>query len=236
MLKNNITTFKRVEQKYLLNKEQKDLFLNSINKYIEKDEYYESTIYNIYFDTPNKDLIINSLEKPIYKDKVRLRSYNIPTLEDNIFLEIKNKYKGVVGKRRIKLKLKDYYNYIENNIYDNNNQIMKEIDYLFKYYNLKPSIFIAYDRKSYKAEENENLRITIDTNLRSRYNNLKLDFISNEDKYFNKDKEYYIMEIKTINSIPLWLVNSLSKLKLYPVSFSKYGKIFTKIREEDVKC
>lgn len=44
----------------------------------------------------NKDLIINSLEKPVFKDKFRIRSYNKPTLEDNIFFEMKTKYKGIV--------------------------------------------------------------------------------------------------------------------------------------------
>ena len=44
----------------------------------------------------NNDLIINSLEKPVFKDKFRIRSYNKSTLEDNIFFEMKTKYKGIV--------------------------------------------------------------------------------------------------------------------------------------------
>lgn len=39
-------------------------------------------------------------------------------------------------------------------------------------------------------------------------------------KYF--DEDYYIMEIKTIGALPLWLARSLSELKIYPTSFSKY--------------
>ena len=59
--------------------------------------------------------------------------------------------------------------------------------------------------------------------------------MANEDafdlvKYFKEN--YYIMEIKTLGSIPLWLVKTLSELKIYPVSFSKYGKIYTKKKEE----
>lgn len=178
-------------------------------------------------------MIINSLEKPIYKDKVRLRSYNIPSLNDDVFFEIKNKFKGIVGKRRIKLKLCDYYDYIEKGIYNHNNQIMKEIDYLFKYYKLKPSMYIAYDRKSYRGKYNNTLRLTIDANLRSRCDNLKLDKGDKGDKYFEDD--HYIMEIKTLESIPLWLANSLSELHIYPTSFSKIGKIYTKkLKGEDI--
>ena len=51
------------------------------------------------------------------------------------------------------------------------NQIFKEMDYYFKYYNLKSVIYIAYDRESYKGN-NSDLRITFDSNLRSRRNDL----------------------------------------------------------------
>lgn len=142
--------FKRREEKYLLTKHQKDSLLDNISTHIEKDQYFNSKICTLYFDNDNHDLIINSLEKPPYKDKVRLRSYGIPQLDDYIYLEIKNKYKRIVGKRRIKLKLKDYYNYLEHKTSNPNSQIMKEINYLFHHYNLKPQMYISYDRKSYQ--------------------------------------------------------------------------------------
>ena len=98
---------------------------------IEKDEYFESTICNIYFDSASNDLLIRSIDKPLYKMKIRLRSYGIPRKKDDVFLEIKLKYKDIVGKRRIKLKLGDFYNYMNKGIYDSNNQIMKEVNYFF---------------------------------------------------------------------------------------------------------
>ena len=218
--------FKRVEEKYLLTKEQHQLLFEKINPYLKKDKFPESTICNIYFDNSNNDLIINSLEKPIFKEKLRLRSYQIPELNDEVFLEIKEKYKGIVGKRRIKMTLQNFYDYYENQEYDKNNQIMKEIDYYFKYYHLKPVIYIAYDRKSYCSKEDNNLRITIDSNLRSRNEDLRLELGDAGKRYFKED--YYIMEIKTLGAMPLWLVRSLSELQIYPASFSKYGKIYEK--------
>ena len=127
----NENVFQRVEQKYILSKEQKDTFLEKANEYLVKDQYFESNICNIYFDNENNDLIVNSLEKPLFKAKVRLRSYNIPNMDSKVFLEVKDKYKGIVGKRRVKLTLKDFYNYYENG-YMNDSQIMKELDYYFK--------------------------------------------------------------------------------------------------------
>lgn len=218
--------FQRVEKKYLLTEEQKKLLLSKIQMHLIEDQYFESKICNIYFDNDNNDLIINSLEKPIYKDKLRLRSYKVPSLEDDVFLELKEKYKSVVGKRRVKMKLKEFYQFIEEGIYDSKNQMMKEFAYYFSYYDLKPKIFIAYDRLSYRSKEDKNLRITIDQKLRSRRNDLSLEKGDHGKLYF--EQNYYIMEIKTLGSMPKWLVDVLSSLKIYPTSFSKYGSIYKK--------
>lgn len=225
-------SFKRVEEKYLLTKTQYTVLFDKINEYLEKDQYYETTICNIYFDNLNNELIINSLEKPIYKHKVRLRSYGVPNLTDDVFLEIKSKYKKIVGKRRIKLTLQEFNNYLTKQEGVSDNQIMQEIDYLFKLYALVPKYFIAYDRKSYRGKDNPNLRITIDTNLRSRKNDLSLECGDYGELYF--EKETYIMEIKTLGALPLWLVKELSKLQIYPASFSKYGSIYKRDMEEHI--
>lgn len=222
--------FNRQEEKYLLIKEKKEELLRKINKYIEKDKFYEATICNIYFDTKNKDLVIHSLEKPMYKDKVRLRSYNVPNLDSTVFLEMKTKYRGIVNKRRVKLCLKDFYNYMNKKKIYKNSQIMKELDYLFCFYNLVPAYFIAYDRQSYVGKENKDLRITIDANLRSRKEDLHLELGDAGKKYFKEDK--YIMEIKTLNALPLWMSHILSELHIFPISFSKYGSIYSKDVEE----
>lgn len=229
----NENVFRRVEKKYLITENQKDAFLKLIDNHIEKDEYFESHISNIYFDNDKFDLITTSIEKPLFKAKLRLRSYDIPSLEDKVFLEIKDKYKGVVGKRRIKIKLSDFYKYLETGS-TKDEQIMREIDYYFKKYDLHPQIFVAYDRLSYKGRDNENIRITIDENLRSRTEDLRLELGSNGKKYF-QDREY-IMEIKILDAMPLWLARSLSTLKIYPTSFSKVGSIYKKLKGSEVHC
>ncbi len=224
--------FKRVEKKFLLTEEEYHELFKRIEKNLLHDKYYASTICNIYFDNDNNDLLINSIEKPIYKHKVRLRSYGIPTLNDDVFLEIKSKYKSMVGKRRIKLKLNDFKKYQKTKKYSQNEQIMKEIDYLFKLYDLKPAYFVAYDRKSFIGKDDAQLRITVDTNLRSRKDHLTLEYGDKGQNYF--EEKMYIMEIKTLGAIPLWLVQNLSELKIYARSFSKIGNVYIKDKEEDL--
>lgn len=219
------TVFKRVEKKYLLNKYQAEKLINKISRYIKSDEYPYSKICNIYFDTQNSDLIRRSIEKPVYKEKVRLRSYGIPNKEDRVFLEIKKKFDGVVTKRRIALKLEDVYDYLENGKKpEANKQIFNEIDYCFKKYSLKPSMYISYERYSYAGKDDDNFRLTFDTNIISRDSDLKLD---NGDYGINAiGKDVFLMEVKCLGSMPLWFTNTLSDLKIYPISFSKYGKIY----------
>lgn len=230
-----LTVFKRTEQKYLLDQEQYDYLMTRMENHIEKNKFFYSQIYNIYFDNDNYDLVRTSIEKPLYKEKIRLRSYGIPTLDDYVFLEIKKKYKGVVTKRRVELPLRKVYEYLKTGKLPIYTQIMKEIDYCFQKYQLHPVLFLAYDRFSYQDKENPDFRITFDFHLRSRKEDLKLELGDGGNLFFKEPK--YIMEVKANHALPLWFVELLSDLKLYQTSFSKYGSIYQqKLERCDVKC
>ena len=81
----------RVEKKYLMDDEKSRILLERLKPYIQPDEYADENICNVYYDTPNYELIRNSIEKPAFKQKMRLRSYGIPTNEQKVFLELKKK-------------------------------------------------------------------------------------------------------------------------------------------------
>ena len=227
-----IETFKRFENKYLISIDEYEKLMELLSPYLVKDKYYDYNIRSVYLDTPNYDLINKSLEKPIYKEKIRIRSYGKASNNDNVFFEVKKKYMGITNKRRIITTYDELNNYFENNIIPKtiNEQIFNELDYYMKYYDLKPSVYISYNRLSYFSKDNENLRITFDKDLKYRLYDLDLS-IDHNDKQIIENK--YIMEIKTLDSFPLWLVKILSTLKIYPTSFSKYGSIYLK---EMVTC
>ena len=217
--------FNRVEKKYLLNEKQYKSLLNDLKKYMIEDDFGKYSISNLYFDNDNFDLIRTSLEKPIYKEKLRLRSYGIPNDDSNSFLEIKKKYKGIVYKRRITLKLKDSLNYIDNNVCPTNqSQIFNEINYLKNFYNVYPRVYLSYDRIAFKGIENPNFRLTFDTNITCRDYDLDLRLGSYGVQLLSNDS--FLMEVKILGSIPLWFVELLSKNKIYPISFSKYGTYY----------
>lgn len=95
------SVFNRIEKKYLLPETLYLELMDQLKHYMTIDCYGLHTICNIYYDTPDHLLIRRSIEKPKYKEKLRLRSYGVPSLDSKVFLEIKKKYKKVVNKRRL---------------------------------------------------------------------------------------------------------------------------------------
>lgn len=220
--------FQRTEKKYFLTEKQYNLLLEKTKKRIKADKYGITSISNIYFDTDDNELIRTSIEKPLYKEKLRLRSYGTPDSDESkVFLEIKKKFDGVVYKRRAAMTFRESEDYLNNGIKPSENvQIINEIDYIINHYNLKPKLFLAYDRIAYNGIEDEELRITFDKNIRSRENDLSLKSGSYGTNLL--DSNTYLMEIKANGGMPLWLADLLSELEIYPMSFSKYGNIYKK--------
>ena len=226
--KQSALTAKRHEKKYILSQKQYLQLKDKLKNYVVNDQYGNKTICNLYYDTPDFLLIRRSIEKPTYKEKFRIRSYNVPSKDGKVFLEIKKKYNGVVYKRRFATSLNNAMEFTSKNRMiktEYKNQVVNEINwFLYNYRNIKPRMIISYDREALFAKNDENLRITFDSNLLYRTDELRL-----ESGVFGTpilDYDMRIMELKTSTAIPLWLCNIMDELKIYPNSFSKYGTAY----------
>ncbi len=218
--------FKRYEKKYLLTKEQYRAMRTGMEAYMEPDKHPSYSIMNIYCDTENYDLIRTSLEKPVYKEKLRIRSYGVPSSKDKVFIEIKKKYDGIVYKRRISMDVQSSVLYMRGIRTFSSSQISREIDYFMKLHRPEPKVFIAYDRTAFSAKDGSELRITFDTGLRARSEDL--DLRSGDYGVPLLDSDLYLMEIKIPGAAPLWLARLLSENRIFPTSFSKYGMYYKK--------
>ncbi len=229
----NNATFNRVEKKYILSQDQYDKIKLCFSTYMKKDTYtYKNkfyTISNIYYDTDDNMLIKKSVSKPKFKVKLRLRAYGEINENTLAFLELKKKINGYVNKRRTKITVKDAIELVEKHKLPDfkdyhNFQVIKEIVYFLGQYDLKPSVVISYDREAYFCKANNDLRITFDKNIQTRRFNINLT-----DGVYGKqllENGYYVMEIKTNQNMPLWLIEILNNYKIFPTSFSKYGTEF----------
>ncbi len=229
-----IEVFNRREIKYMLSEEDKNALLDIIFDYMDSDPFNKGgkpySICNLYLDTSADELIRKSLEKPEFKEKIRLRSYGTVALSDKVFLESKKKYDSVVNKRRTTFILEDVYKYFETGqITENpkmNHQVMKEIDYIMNFYKLKPKVFISYDRFAFFEKNNSDFRLTIDQNIQTRREDLRLDSPAYGEQILPEGK--WLMEAKAFRAFPLWFVQFLSSRKIYSTSFSKYGAEYKK--------
>lgn len=219
--------FERVERKFLLTPTQYAGLMRVLPEYMQADQYGESTILSLYLDTEDSLLIRRSLEKPVYKEKLRLRSYGVPRGTDNVFLEVKKKVRGVVYKRRICLLLARAMECLaQGSVPAAGGQIGREIAYMLRRYRLQPAVLLAYDRTAYaELEPSPNqLRITIDRDIRSRQTDLDLRLGSAGELLLAPGMR--LMEIKTAHAIPLWLCAALDQNEIRPTSFSKYGRVY----------
>lgn len=225
--------FKRTEKKYLLDRKSYEALVARLGEYMEKDRYFESEIISLYYDTPDYRLIRTSIDKPVFKEKIRLRSYGVPSADSDVFLEIKRKFKGVVYKRRSVVPLRDAVKFTHGEeITHHNAQIENELKWAFDYYSgLSPRMFVSYHRLAYSGKDNPNLRITFDDRILYRNYDLSPDKGIYGRNLLGSGER--IMEIKIPDSMPLWLSHILDEMKIYPSSFSKYGTAYLTLLSEN---
>lgn len=229
-----INTFARKEIKFLLNMHQYENLMEEIDKYMNPDKFCidgkEYGVYNIYYDTFDDFLIRESLSKPYYKEKIRLRSYFSPAEpDDTVFLEIKKKIGGIVAKRRVTMTLAEADEYLKSRKkpdFDKyiTGQVFTELDVFLKNYYVKPKQYISYQRRAFFGKDNHDFRLTFDRLITERRDNLTLAEPSYGSQIINKDQR--LMEVKVSDTIPEWLIQKLSELRIYKTSFSKYGKAY----------
>lgn len=221
--------FRRHELKYILTRVQKETILESMQSHMHLDKYGRTTIRNIYFDTDNYRLIRRSIEKPDYKEKLRVRSYVNQLSDGKVFVELKKKYDKVVYKRRMTMQEEDAFAWLLGEAScKENTQIAREIEYFRQYYgDLRPSLFLSYEREAYACNEGSDLRITFDENVICRQEEMTMQ--SEADGSFVLEEDKVLMEIKCSGGMPMWLVEILSKEKIYKTSFSKYGTAYQNI-------
>ena len=218
-------SFARYEQKYFLTPQQQAALLACIAPHVLRDVYGRYTICSLYYDTDDWRLIRASLEKPAYKEKLRVRSYGVPTDGGRVFVEIKKKYDGVVYKRRITASPVDAAAFLRTGQSAQPlGQIGREIAWFQHTYHAGPKVLLAYDRAAFSGADDPAVRITFDTGIRWRAT--ALDLRRGDYGAPLLPPEQILMELKLPGACPLWLSRALTDIDARPTSFSKYGACY----------
>ena len=223
------SVFSRYELKYLLTHSQKRRIMAAMAPYMRLDAYGRTTIRNLYYDTPSYRLVRQSLERPAYKEKLRVRSYDQADAFSPVYVELKKKYDGVVYKRRIALPEKEAMEWVSGAFPClREEQIVREIDYFRDFYGeLKPAVFLSYEREAYYATDGSDFRVTFDESILSRQRDLSL--CSGVWGTPLLEPGLTLMEIKCSGGIPIWMAEVLSRQSIFKTSYSKYGTAYQKM-------
>lgn len=243
-------TFERKEVKYRLNAMQVRAIKQALSAHMAPDEYGQTSITSVYYDTPNRDMISRSLEKPAYKEKLRLRTYGPRCAQAPVFVELKKKHEGIVYKRRIAVsesaarlfmvgvpygRAISRYPLVDEALEAESHsakslQIAEEIAACVRRNGpVFPSMAILVERVAWaplpdaRGAEAEGVRITFDERIRYR------DLFAPAGKRASVPllaAGEAIMEVKVPGAYPLWLVRVLDDCGAYPTSFSKYGEAY----------
>lgn len=224
----NQMIFQRYEYKYLLDARQLQAVLAAMAPHMVPDEYSRSSIRNLYLDTPDFRLIRRSLEKPVYKEKLRMRSYGRAGSDAPVFAELKKKYRSVVYKRRISMPQHQALACLTGAALWPDSQIGAELAYAADFYKpLRPAVFLSYEREAFHGADDPDFRVTFDTQIRYRREELTLD--SEPWGISILPQGRVLMELKVAEGFPVWMAHVLSEQNLFKISFSKYGAAYQDI-------
>lgn len=171
--------------------------------FTREDEFGQTTVYSVYYDTDDYTITKRLLDKSAYKEKLRLRSYGVPRQGDTVYLELKKKLNGVSYKQRVPVPFSGAAASLNTGPDCGVNYISAEIDWFLRRYNPSPRFTLWYDRLAFHGIENTDLRITFDTHI--RWLGSALDYTKGHNGYPLLDKNRYLMELKTGTSIPMFL-------------------------------
>ena len=226
--------FARTEKKFLIPASIYEDLRRDVAERMDPDgDYPEYTLCNLYYDSAMCELARRSVEKPVFKEKLRVRSYGVPTPDTKVYVETKTKFKGVVYKRRVGLPWREAREFLDPALRTpphKDSQITREIEYFAGLFCLEPKVFLAYDRIAFKGREDKSLRLTFDENIRYRLD--RLDLCEGDDGTPLITDGTRIMEVKAEGALPPFLLELLARYEIRPGSFSKYGKIYEKNREQ----
>lgn len=218
----NKNVFERHEKKYMLTEMQFRQVYGGLADIAKPDEFGQYPICSIYYDTEDFRAIRLAEKKSSYKEKLRIRSYGIPSDDTKVYVELKKKFDGISYKRRVSLPFSVAEDWLEYGEVPNNKnqQIVNEIEWFLHRYNPQPVMLLSYDRIALCGRYDKNLRITFDKNVRFR--DYDLTFRKGNSGTDILPANTYLMELKTSGPIPVEIANLLSRSEVYPVSFSKY--------------
>lgn len=221
----------RLEYKYLVPNIYLDKLRNDLVKYLDHDDYAlkepdnQYTVRSVYLDSFDYKCYREKLDGIHTRRKFRVRVYNNYFENTPAFLEIKRKYNNFISKDRAKIEFAQLVKALSDehvNIdFKKEEKDFRNFYYYFQSKYLEPKVLVVYEREPFQCKFGSQLRITFDTNLRTRTVS-DFDSIFDETGLKTVFKREFIFEIKFFQVLPEWIDMVLRKYNLTRIAVSKY--------------
>ncbi|MBM3670979.1 MAG: polyphosphate polymerase domain-containing protein [Actinobacteria bacterium] len=227
-----IRTFNRFELKYVVPVRDLAGLRDEIAAYMVRDPHAGADgrymLSSLYYDTPARDCFWAKLDGLKFRRKLRIRHYEerVSLKGDSpVFIEIKQRVDRVTQKRRAVLAYRDALDLCEERVIPDHDEqdeaVVHEAFALVVRHDLRPACITTYQREPWMGGDYDpGLRITIDTDLRYRTNDLWLD--SKHPGRFMFPPRLAILEIKANDRVPFWLTHLVARNNLQLSRMSKY--------------
>ncbi|MDP8240008.1 MAG: polyphosphate polymerase domain-containing protein [Candidatus Hatepunaea meridiana] len=187
------------------------------------------TVRSVYFDTRGLLFYYEKKDGLKIRKKLRIRVYGDPSPEGIAFLEIKRKYDNTVLKERSKIWLAEAPNLLNGAYLQTINKeperkeklALDRFIYLTKRLRLEPTTLITYEREALLGLDESNVRVTFDMNVRSHPQSNEFDIFQERDLKTLKNT-LFILEIKFLGRMPIWIRRIIQEFKLRMQPISKY--------------
>jgi SPX domain protein involved in polyphosphate accumulation len=226
-----IRRFNRFELKYVLPWAKCEAVIADLKHHIPADRHSGTAGYrlvSLYYDSPQYDFFWAKVEGIKFRRKVRLRIYagDDVSAAENCMVEIKQRINRTVQKRRLVLPIPDAErlcagDYKPEGLDALDQQVADEVSYLVLAKDLQPAAITAYHRLAFEGtHRNAGLRVTFDTDVRSRIHALKVN--ASAQNHLIVPSGWSIMEVKANDAIPSWVISLLAKHECQLCRVSKY--------------
>lgn len=200
-------------------------------------EIPEYTVGTIQLDSDDLSLHYAKAEERINRFKLRIRTYGTEPKGIPVFLEIKRKFAHTIVKSRCTIKWKDWsQDLLLGRHFDLDFKNDTEKEAFFEFIRLTdqiqavPKVIIRYERESYFGKQEKYARVTIDRRIRYRpCKNFELFPEGGSwwpiDTHDSLKRSFagVILELKTFNEVPTWMVDCVREFSLVQTGFCKYS-------------
>lgn len=224
----------RFELKYRISESKAQEIRFFAENYLKCDPYGASSpnrsypVHSLYLDSPGLSTYHRTVNGDRNRFKLRLRYYD--SGDSPVFFEIKQRNNRVIRKKRAQVYRDAVQDLLNGHVPTRKHLIEKSVEQLdaLEHFCLltgklqaTPKMHTTYMREAYESEDTNDVRITIDRNVKScrvHHNNLN-NHLHDEFSVFGNT---VILEFKFTNRFPDWLNELTQRFHLRYESASKY--------------